>query len=60
MQFHTNDVALKAHLARDGASVWRILLTGLLALVLLACTAAAANEKADMDRSLATQPVQRT
>jgi hypothetical protein len=45
--------------AMDGGSVWRILLTGLLALVLLACTPAAANEKADANRSLANQPAQR-
>ena len=38
--------------------MWKILLTGLLALVLLACTPAAANQGAD--RSLAKQPSQRT
>jgi hypothetical protein len=38
--------------------MWKILLTGLLALALLACTPAAANE--EVDRSLAKQSAQRT
>lgn len=40
--------------------MWRILLTGLLALVLLACTPAAANERPDAERLRSTQPTQRT
>jgi hypothetical protein len=40
--------------------MWRIVLTGLLALVLLACTPAAANERPDAQRLLAAQPTQRT
>ncbi|MGE5144594.1 MAG: hypothetical protein ACM3OA_14275, partial [Acidobacteriota bacterium] len=40
--------------------MWKILLTGLLALVLLACTTAAANERTDAQRLLAKQPQERT
>lgn len=40
--------------------MWKILLTGLLALVLLACTTAAANDRTDAQRLLAKQPQERT
>jgi hypothetical protein len=37
--------------------MWKILLTGLLALALLACTPAAANERTDAGRVIAKQPL---
>jgi len=44
-------------MCRDEGHMWKILLTGLLALALLACTPAAANERADAERVIAKHPL---